>query len=147
MMMWHDDMACGDVGVLMWYVLMWRVLIWRLQFDTRPRTTTPLAELVGGEGMLASCSRPLSAKGEGGREGGVGGGVLDAAEAALADKLAAAGQAHLFAHWPAPGVADSDKGRMMQQLIKLDQSYAGGLVAYVGNAQQVRRLPRVPNVP
>jgi len=41
------------------------------------------------------------------------------------DALAAEGQAHLFADWPAAGEHDDDKRRLLAQLRHLDKSYAG----------------------
>jgi hypothetical protein len=42
-------------------------------------------------------------------------GVLSAEEARTAAALLAAGQAHLFADWPAPGERDDDKKRLLVQ--------------------------------
>jgi UDP-sugar pyrophosphorylase len=56
-------------------------------------------------------------------------------EKALLAQLLEAGQAHLFSSWPAPGTADADKRRMVQQLAVLDAHYHGGLTAYISNAK------------
>uniref|UniRef100_A0A383VCY8 UTP-monosaccharide-1-phosphate uridylyltransferase n=1 Tax=Tetradesmus obliquus TaxID=3088 RepID=A0A383VCY8_TETOB len=58
-------------------------------------------------------------------------------ELAIIRMLVEEGQAHLFAAWPAPGEADADKRRLLQQLVLLDANYHGGLAAYIHNAKQL----------
>ena len=53
--------------------------------------------------------------------------------------LLAEGQGHLFAHWPQAGEKDEDKRQALAQLHHLDKNYAGGLVKYIRNAQQLLR--------
>ncbi|CAJ2667661.1 unnamed protein product [Trifolium pratense] len=47
------------------------------------------------------------------------------------------GQSHLFNNWPAPGVDDAEKKAFFDQLVLLDSSYPGGLVAYIKNAKRL----------
>lgn len=47
------------------------------------------------------------------------------------------GQDHLFNNWPAPGVDDDEKKAFFDQLVLLDSSYPGGLVAYINNAKRL----------
>ena len=61
--------------------------------------------------------------------------MLSASEQGLAHVLLAAGQAHLFDHWPSPGQLDADKHRFFSQLAELHASYPGGLVGYVERAR------------
>ena len=58
-------------------------------------------------------------------------------ELALVGKLVEAGQAHLFADWPAPGKDDEGKHRCIEQLEGLDSSTPGGLVDYVMRARRL----------
>ena len=57
---------------------------------------------------------------------------------ALAQALTTSlGQAHVFADWPATGVDDDKKRKMLAQLKGLNASYPGGLPAYVASAQRL----------
>ncbi|KAK2390414.1 UTP-monosaccharide-1-phosphate uridylyltransferase [Trifolium repens] len=47
------------------------------------------------------------------------------------------GQDHLFNNWPTPGVDDDEKKAFFDQLVLLDSSYPGGLVAYINNAKRL----------
>jgi len=76
-----------------------------------------------------------------------GGGVISAAEAAAAEGLIAAGQAHLFMDWPAVGSRDSDKRRLMAQIATIDAGYPGGLCGYIHNAKQLLEDSRVGRNP
>jgi hypothetical protein len=61
--------------------------------------------------------------------------VLSAEELTYAESLVAAGQAHLFAGWPAPGEMDAEKKGLIQQLMESDSLYGGGIPQYVENAR------------
>ena len=65
-------------------------------------------------------------------------------------------QSHLFSAWPQPGTNDSEKQVLIQQCMKLNTQYPGGLQGYMNNAQQLLEASRaganpyegrVPNVP
>ena len=62
-------------------------------------------------------------------------GVLSQEDFALAEALIAEDQSHLFADWDAPGTNDSDKRAFFETLRTCDQSYPGGLPAYIRNAR------------
>ena len=47
------------------------------------------------------------------------------------------GQAHLFSEWPAAGTDDDRKVALLQQLKQLDESYPGGLKAYIASARKL----------
>lgn len=47
------------------------------------------------------------------------------------------GQGHLFLDWPPPGAHDVEKIKFFEQVAKLDESYPGGLAAYIQNARQL----------
>lgn len=61
--------------------------------------------------------------------------VLSAEAAAFAESMVAAGQAHLFADWPAPGDKDAEKAALVAQLMESDKLYGGGIAQYVENAK------------
>lgn len=46
-------------------------------------------------------------------------------------------QVHLFKNWPEPGIDSQDKRRLLSQLIHIDESYPGGLRAYIQNAREL----------
>ena len=64
-------------------------------------------------------------------------GLLSAEEAKTADLLLAHDQAHLFAHWPAPGSRDADKHRFLAQCALIESAYLGGIATYVTRAKQL----------
>ena len=47
------------------------------------------------------------------------------------------GQAHIFDAWPPAGEDDAKKAACLDQLLSLDRSYPGGLVAYVASARRL----------
>ncbi|KAI4387962.1 hypothetical protein MLD38_000344 [Melastoma candidum] len=55
----------------------------------------------------------------------------------LAKMLVEMGQAHVFRHWPGPGVDDGEKIAFFDQVAKLDSSYPGGLASYIKNAREL----------
>ncbi|MEM8868505.1 MAG: UTP--glucose-1-phosphate uridylyltransferase [Verrucomicrobiota bacterium] len=59
------------------------------------------------------------------------------AQQVLIDTLLAAGQAHLFEDWDAPGVNDAAKQAFVASLERADASYPGGLSAYIENARRL----------
>lgn len=61
--------------------------------------------------------------------------TADPTERNLIEKLLAAGQAHLFEGWDAPGTADAAKATFLATLARVDQSYPGGLTGYIANAR------------
>ena len=61
--------------------------------------------------------------------------VLSAEELAFAQSMVKAGQAHLFAGWPAPGTQDEEKKGLIAQLQESDKLYGGGIAQYVENAK------------
>ena len=63
--------------------------------------------------------------------------LLSADEAKTADLLLAHDQAHLFAHWPAPGQHDADKHRFLAQCALIESAYLGGIATYVSRAKQL----------
>lgn len=64
-------------------------------------------------------------------------GIVEAGHAALAEKLLAGGQHHLFSDWDAPGVRDAEKRRFLETLSHAHQSYPGGLPGYISNARRL----------
>ncbi|MCU0858023.1 MAG: UTP--glucose-1-phosphate uridylyltransferase [Pontiellaceae bacterium] len=58
-------------------------------------------------------------------------------EQALIAELLAAGQAHLFADWDAPGIHDDAKTAFLQSLVLINDSYPGGLTGYISNARKL----------
>lgn len=64
------------------------------------------------------------------------------AEQALISKLIDAGQSHLFEGWDAPGTNDEAKSAFLATLDRIDQSYPGGLVGYVTNAQKLLAIAK-----
>lgn len=69
-------------------------------------------------------------------------GILDAAEISLARTLLACKQGHLFDGWAPPGTDDDRKHQFFDEVAALDQSYAGGLPAYIGRARQLLSASR-----
>ena len=63
-------------------------------------------------------------------------GVLSAEEARTAVALLAAGQAHLFADWPAPGERDADKKRLLVQA----RARGDGAAAAAARSDKPRRV-------
>ncbi|KAL6747103.1 nucleotide-diphospho-sugar transferase [Haematococcus lacustris] len=63
--------------------------------------------------------------------------LFSSKDLALIKTLVALGQGHLFAAWPAPGSADSEKVALVAQLQALQASYPGGLPAYITNARKL----------
>ena len=68
-------------------------------------------------------------------------------EQALIDQLRAAGQQHLFADWDEPGTNDDAKRVFLQRLTHINQSYPGGLTAYIGNARKLLAEARLGTNP
>lgn len=56
-------------------------------------------------------------------------------EVELFEMLMGLGQDHLFQNWPAAGEAEDAKHAFFQQVQQLDESYPGGVVAYVKKAR------------
>lgn len=69
--------------------------------------------------------------------------VLSPEERVAALALVSAGQEHLFAGWPAPGVEDANKQRLCQQASRLDKLYPGGLAQYAANARDLLEKSRL----
>ncbi|GAA0141033.1 hypothetical protein LIER_02270 [Lithospermum erythrorhizon] len=55
----------------------------------------------------------------------------------LAKDLVEMGQSHLFEHWSEPGVDDDEKRLFLDQLIRLNESYPGGLKSYIKTAREL----------
>ena len=51
--------------------------------------------------------------------------ILSDDEVMLAASLVGIGQAHLFESWPAPGVQDNNKHRLLKQVAQMDAHYPG----------------------
>ena len=49
--------------------------------------------------------------------------ILSNEELVIAASLIGAGQGHLFEKWPAPGIQDDDKRRLLKQASELDAGY------------------------
>ena len=65
---------------------------------------------------------------------------VDADTRALAKRfvqLQDAGQAHLFSEWPPAGTDDDKKASLLRQCKHLDDSYPGGLMAYIASARKL----------
>ncbi|KAK9786668.1 hypothetical protein WJX73_000832 [Symbiochloris irregularis] len=58
-------------------------------------------------------------------------------ELKLLQQLLQLDQRHLFDNWKPPGEEDAEKARLVEQLQQLDQTYPGGLAAYVSNAKRL----------
>eukprot|EP00501_MAST-03F_sp_TOSAG23-6_P000581 GSMAST32.ASY1.ANO1.602.1 assembled CDS len=69
--------------------------------------------------------------------------ILNASENATLDLLLEVGQGHLISSWPAPGVDDDGKHRLLLQAKTLDEKYPGGLKTYVSNAKRLLEKSRV----
>lgn len=63
--------------------------------------------------------------------------VLTDEEVMLGTTLVGAGQGHLMAHWPPPGLHDDDKRRFLSQIASLEKGYPGGVGAYVSKAREL----------
>ncbi|MED6119840.1 universal stress protein [Stylosanthes scabra] len=63
--------------------------------------------------------------------------LLSPKQQELAKMLLDNGQEHVFRDWPAPGVDDDKKKALLDQVLRLDSSYPGGLQAYIKNAKQL----------
>lgn len=50
-------------------------------------------------------------------------------------ELLEADQAHLFADWDGPGTQDQAKGAFVADLVRINESYPGGLTGYITNAR------------
>ncbi|KAG6435903.1 hypothetical protein SASPL_100784 [Salvia splendens] len=55
----------------------------------------------------------------------------------LAKMLLDLNQAHLFQHWPEPGVDDDGKRAFFEQVSRLNASYPGGLASYITTAREL----------
>lgn len=55
----------------------------------------------------------------------------------LIQQLMDAGQEHLFADWDEPGVHDDKKEAFLDSLMRIDNSYPGGLTGYITNARKL----------
>ena len=53
--------------------------------------------------------------------------------------LVSNGQAHLVTGWPAAGTEDEGKRRLVEQLVRLDETTPGGLVDYIKRARSLLR--------
>lgn len=62
-------------------------------------------------------------------------GLFDADTIKVLDSLAALGQGHLFADWPAAGQDDAGKKKLGEALKKTHDAYTGGLSSYVTKAR------------
>ena len=64
-------------------------------------------------------------------------GALSEAQSTLCAALLAENQHHLFADWDPAGTRDADKLAFLNSLLQADQSYPGGLPAYIRNARHL----------
>lgn len=55
----------------------------------------------------------------------------------MKETLVAADQEHLFAGWDPPGTREAEKAAFMASLLRIHQSYPGGLPGYIANARQL----------
>lgn len=62
---------------------------------------------------------------------------FDEREAKMVQMLLREGQEHVFTHWPEPGREEPEKKKLLQQIVKLDDSYPGGLKKYLANARKL----------
>ncbi|MFC1468160.1 UTP--glucose-1-phosphate uridylyltransferase [Verrucomicrobiota bacterium] len=60
----------------------------------------------------------------------------DPANQALITELIELGQEHLFTDWDAPGTNDKAKADFLATLTRINNSYPGGLAAYISNARK-----------
>ena len=58
-------------------------------------------------------------------------------EQALINELLAENQQHLFADWDAPGTNDEVKTAFLKSLLRINESYPGGLTGYISNARKL----------
>lgn len=63
--------------------------------------------------------------------------VLDKKELDMAEALIKLGQGHLLESWPPAGTEDSKKKDFMEQVLKCDAKYPGGLKAYLEKARKL----------
>ncbi len=68
---------------------------------------------------------------------------MDEREAEVVQMLLREGQEHVFEHWPEPGREESQKKKLLEQIVKLDDSYAGGLKKYLQNARRLLEESRM----
>jgi UDP-sugar pyrophosphorylase len=82
--------------------------------------------------------------------------ILAPEELEAAKLLVKIGQTHLFSAWPAKGTQDDGKKKLLQQVIELEKTVAGGLGGYVERAKELLLASRdgvnpydgfVPKVP
>ncbi|CAK8567416.1 unnamed protein product [Lathyrus sativus] len=73
--------------------------------------------------------------------------LLSPQQRELVNMLLDNGQGHLFRDWPSPGVDDDEKKAFFDQLVVLDSSYPGGLVAYINNAKRLLADSKAGNNP
>lgn len=64
-------------------------------------------------------------------------GLLNPNQIELAKMLLELNQAHLFQHWPHPGVDDDEKRGFFYQVARLNESYPGGLPSYIKTAREL----------
>ncbi|KAH6782613.1 UDP-sugar pyrophosphorylase [Perilla frutescens var. frutescens] len=63
--------------------------------------------------------------------------LLSPDQVELAKVLLQLNQAHLFEHWPEPGVEDDEKRAFFEQVFRLNSSYPGGLASYIKTAREL----------
>eukprot|EP00746_Dinoflagellata_sp_MGD_P136207 gnl/MRDRNA2_/MRDRNA2_70176_c0_seq2.p1 gnl/MRDRNA2_/MRDRNA2_70176_c0~~gnl/MRDRNA2_/MRDRNA2_70176_c0_seq2.p1 ORF type:complete len:985 (+),score=187.28 gnl/MRDRNA2_/MRDRNA2_70176_c0_seq2:25-2955(+) len=63
--------------------------------------------------------------------------MLGPAVTPLADMLIMKGQSHLFSAWGPPGIEDEEKRAFFAQMRVLEDSYPGGIAAYIANAKEL----------
>lgn len=64
--------------------------------------------------------------------------ILSDEEKKTAQLLVENDQAHLFAHWPAPGKEDAEKHRFLKQCALIESAYLGGIKVGTGHARSFR---------
>lgn len=62
---------------------------------------------------------------------------LSAPEQAVIADLLEADQGHLFADWDEPGTEDQAKAAFLDDLLRINESYPGGLTGYIANARDL----------
>jgi UDP-sugar pyrophosphorylase len=73
--------------------------------------------------------------------------ILSQQELALANKLLADGQGHLFASWAAAGTNDAEKHEFFAQVAQVETSYPGGVTQYTSNARKLLEDSRLGKNP
>ncbi|KAL8460714.1 hypothetical protein ACS0TY_031506 [Phlomoides rotata] len=63
--------------------------------------------------------------------------LLSPEQVELAKALLELNQAHLFEHWPEPGVEDDEKRAFFDQVTRFNASYLGGLASYIKTAREL----------